>query len=146
MIKTEKQDDSIKGWLLLWVIVTILLLFITIPTSFSNPDNMIGWVMNALLITSLIMVLTASGTRWIMIITGFIFGALFLYSAVTVNPSTVCVSSFWSVCAYSGPARDAIIQAAQALMLTSIFYSVYMFASSLYFACSKRVKARFKKQ
>lgn len=142
MAKVKKQDDSINGLLMIWVIATILLMFFNLIGNFTNP---VGWVVNILLLINLIMVFKGKGTRWLMAIIGVVFGGFFLYSAVTVTPSSMCFAN-WKACMAMGTARDAILlEMAQRALIGGVILSIYMFASSIYFAMSKRVKARFSK-
>ena len=142
MAKAKKQDDTINGLLLVWVIATIILMIINLIGNFSNP---VGWVVNILLLIILIMVFKGKGTRWLMVITGVVFGGFFLYTAVTVDPYSMCFAN-WKACMAMGTARDAILlEMAQRALIGGVILSIYMFSSSIYFAMSKRVKARFGK-
>ncbi len=143
MAKSKKQDSSISGWLLVWVIATILLMIFNLIGNFTNP---VGWIVNILLLVVLIMVFNGKGTRWLMVIVGIIFGGIFLYSAVTVTPSSMCFTN-WKACMAMGTARDEILLAmAQRALIGGVILSIYMFTSSIYFAMSKRIKARFGKK
>lgn len=140
--KQKRQDSSIDGWLLAWVIATIVIIVINVTNNFQNP---IGWIMNTLLAINLIMVYKAEGSRWVMVVTGLLFGSFFLYAAMTVTPASMCLSNI-QACAGLGKAGDDILmEMATRAMAGGIALSTYMFVSAAYFAMSKRVIVRFGK-
>ena len=143
MKKTKnKEAGSLGGLLLVWVIGTIAFMIYNLVVNFSNP---VGWVLNILLLASLIMVIGGEGTRWLMVITGVVFGVIFLYSTMTISPYDTCLR-YWRECMAAGSARDIIMERmAQGARVGGIIMTSYMFVSSVYFILSRRVKARFAK-